>query len=163
MSNGRPVRQANLAKPTGKRPDVVQGLGGELHFRPWLIPSSVEPVELSENVVDREVFQVFLWMLPSQPSLKENQAWKWMEWVTFTSVYSPVFKVLSWKVNKLLKRLELINMNVETALPIIHDSFRYRYCCVSDMMRPVGYLVSPHAAHGASWVWDPWFRVSTKK
>ena len=25
-------------------------------------------------------------------------------------------------------------------------------------MRPGGYVVSPHVAHGAIWVWDPWCR-----
>jgi len=34
--------------------------------------------------------------------------------------------------------------------------FRYRYCCVSVTMRLAGYLASPHVAHGAIWVWDPW-------
>jgi len=35
---------------------------------------------------------------------------------------------------------------------------RYRYCCVSVIMRPAGYLVSPHVAHRAIWVWDPCHR-----
>jgi len=25
-------------------------------------------------------------------------------------------------------------------------------------MRPAGYFVSPHVAHGAIWAWDPWTR-----
>jgi len=36
--------------------------------------------------------------------------------------------------------------------------FRHRYCCVSVIMRPSGYFVSPHVTHGAIWVWDPWIR-----
>jgi len=28
----------------------------------------------------------------SQPSLEEKRAWKWMKWIEFTLVYSPVFK-----------------------------------------------------------------------
>ena len=52
----------------------------------------VEPVELNEIVVDREVFQVLLWVLPPQPSLEENRRWKWMKWITFSFVFSPVFK-----------------------------------------------------------------------
>jgi len=72
-------------------------------------------------------------------------------------------------VNKFLRRLELINTNVETArndLPITHDTFRrirckikfrYRHCCVSVIMQPAGYLLSPRVAHGA--IWDPWCRM----
>ena len=54
-------------------------------------------------------------------------------------------------------------------LPIIHDTFRkkkdvkpvsskfrYRYCCVSVIMQPAGYLTSPHLTQGA--IWDPWLR-----
>jgi len=32
------------------------------------------PAELSEIAVDREVFQVLLWILPPQPSLEEKRA-----------------------------------------------------------------------------------------
>jgi len=78
-------------------------------------------------------------------------------------IYVSLLNVLSWRVNKFLRQIELINTNVETArydLPTIHDTFRrkyvrckirfrYRYCCVSVTMRPAGYLVSPHVAHGA--------------
>jgi len=50
----------------------------------------VEQAELSEIAVDREVFQVGLWMLPPQPSLEqighENES-------SFTLVYSMVFKI----------------------------------------------------------------------
>ena len=72
-------------------------------------------------------------------------------------------------MNKFLRRLELINTNVETArndLPITHDTFRrirckikfrYRHCCVSVIMQPAGYLLSPRVAHGA--IWDPWCRM----
>jgi len=68
-------------------------------------------------------------------------------------------------MNKFFMRLELINTNVDTArndLPVIHDTFRrkqdvkpvfskfrYRYCLVSVIMRPAGYLTSRHLAHGA--------------
>jgi len=68
-------------------------------------------------------------------------------------------------MNKFFMRLELIETNVETArndLPIIHDifrrkqdvkavfnKFRYGYCFVSVIMRPAGYLTSPHLVHGA--------------
>jgi len=37
-----------------------------------------------------------------------------------------------------------------------------RYCCVSVVMRPAGYVVSPHVAHRAIWVWDPWHRAFTE-
>jgi len=40
----------------------------------------------------------------------------------------------------------------------LSSKFRYRCCCVSVIMWPAGYLIRPHLAHGASWVWDPWFR-----
>ena len=52
----------------------------------------VAPAELSEIAVDREVVQVLLGLLPPRPSQEENQAWKWMKWMIFTLVYSPVFK-----------------------------------------------------------------------
>jgi len=51
----------------------------------------VEQAELSEIAVDREIFHALLRMLTSQPSLKEKRAWKWMKWITFMLVYSPVF------------------------------------------------------------------------
>jgi len=40
----------------------------------------------------------------------------------------------------------------------LFSKFMYRRCCVSVIMRPAGYLISPHVGHGASWVWDPWVR-----
>jgi len=40
----------------------------------------------------------------------------------------------------------------------LSSQFRYRRCCVSIIMRPAIYLIHPHVAHGASWVWDPWGR-----
>jgi len=73
MPNGLLVRQALLAKPTGKRP--------RCRLRPrWSNCVSdlawsrlgVEPAELSEIAVDREV-QVLLWTLPPQPSPEENR------------------------------------------------------------------------------------------
>ena len=75
-------------------PEVVQGQGGVTASSTLLGPVLVwsQQTTLSEIAVDREVFQVFLWMLPSQPSLEENRAWKWMDWIAFTLVYSPVFK-----------------------------------------------------------------------
>jgi len=75
MPNGRLVRQDLLAKPTGKRPrgrprpkwsNCISDLAWSRLF--------VEPAELSKIAVDREVFQVLMWMLPSQPSLEENRA-----------------------------------------------------------------------------------------
>jgi len=42
----------------------------------------------------------------------------------------------------------------------VSSKFRYRRCCVSIIMWPVGYLISPHVAHDASWVWDPWSRTT---
>jgi len=68
MPDERLVRQALLAKLTGKRP--------RCRPRPrWSNCISdlawsrlvVEPAELSEIAVDREVFQVLLWMLPRNP------------------------------------------------------------------------------------------------
>jgi len=67
--------QALLAKPTGKR--------SRCRPRPrWSNCISdlawshlgVKPAKLSEIAVDREVFQVFLWMLPLQPSVEEKRA-----------------------------------------------------------------------------------------
>ena len=73
MPNGRLVRQALLAIPTRKRPrcrarprwsDCISDLA-------WS-RLDVEPAELPEIAVDREICQV-LWLLPPQPSLKENR------------------------------------------------------------------------------------------
>jgi len=75
MPNRRLVRQALLAKPTGKRPTRRPTPRGGT-ASPTLAWSrlGVEPAELPEIAVDREVFQVSLWMLPSQPSIEENRA-----------------------------------------------------------------------------------------
>jgi len=48
-----------------------EGLAGH-----GLSTTGVEPAELSEIAVDREVFQVLLWMLPPRPSLEENRVRK---------------------------------------------------------------------------------------
>jgi len=91
--NERLVRQALLAKPTGKwprcrpRPRWSNCISDLAWSR-----LDVEPAELSELAIDGEVFQVLLWMLPPKLSLDEKRAWKWMKWITFTLVYSPVFK-----------------------------------------------------------------------
>jgi len=37
----------------------------------------------------------------------------------------------------------------------VSTKFTHRHCCVSVIMRPAGYLISPHVARGASWLWDP--------
>jgi len=72
MPNGRLVRQALLAKPTGKpsrcqpRPRLSTCISELAWSR-----LGVEPAELSEVAVEREVFQVLLWIMSPQPSLKE--------------------------------------------------------------------------------------------
>ena len=67
------MRQAPLAKPTGKRSrcrprprwsNCISDLAAWSRFR-------VKEAELSEIAVDREVFQVVLWMLLPQPSLRK--------------------------------------------------------------------------------------------
>jgi len=75
MPYGRLVRQALLAKPTGKRPRCrpTPRWNNCISDLAWS-RLGVEPAELFEIAVDREVFQVFLWMLPLQPSLEENRA-----------------------------------------------------------------------------------------
>jgi len=86
------AREVLLTKPTGKRP---RGLS-----RPrWSNYTSdhawshlgVEPAELSDIAVDRGVFQVFLVLLPPQPSQVEKHAIK-IKTFTHYVVYSPVFK-----------------------------------------------------------------------
>jgi len=73
MPNGRVVRQALLAKPTGKRlrcrprPRWSDYISDLAWFR-----LDVEPAELFEIAVDREVFQVLLWMLPIFPRAKSG-------------------------------------------------------------------------------------------
>ena len=78
MSQERLSRQALLAKPSGKRPrgrprprwsNYISDLA-------WS-RLGVEPAELSEIAVDREVFRV-LWVLTPQPSLEEKWARKWV-------------------------------------------------------------------------------------
>ena len=77
MPHERLAKQVLMAKPTGKRvvgrprpgwSDCISDLGW---FR-----FGVEPSQLSEIAVDREVFQVLLGQLPSlvRPSLEENRA-----------------------------------------------------------------------------------------
>jgi len=99
MPNERLVRQALLVKPTGKRPKCRPrpGWSNCVSDLAWS-HLGVEPAELSQIAVDREIFHALLWILPPQQ-----------------------------RVNKFLRRLELINTNRETArndLPIIHDTFR---------------------------------------
>jgi len=70
-------------------------------------------------------------------------------------------------MTKFLRRLEMINTNVERRLEMIclkfiipfagpkdakavSCKFRYRRCCVSVVIRPAGGIISPHVAHGAS-------------
>jgi len=64
MPNERLVRQALLAKPTGKRPRCRPRprLSTCISDLAWS-RLGVEPAELSEIAVDHEVFQVFLWMI----------------------------------------------------------------------------------------------------
>jgi len=60
--------------PRGKpRPRTVQM--ARLHLRPYLVPSWLEPVKLSEMAVDREVFQVLVGMLPlgGKSGMKMNE------------------------------------------------------------------------------------------
>jgi len=75
MPSERPVRQALLAKPMGKRPTRRP--------RPWWSNCisdlawsrlGVKPAELFNIAIDREAFQVLLWMLPPQPSLEKKRA-----------------------------------------------------------------------------------------
>ena len=75
-AHGKVVRHVLLTKTTGKRrrgcprtrwSDYIFDLAGSRLF--------VEPAELSEIVVDREVFRVFLL---TRPSLEEKRAWKRM-------------------------------------------------------------------------------------
>ena len=73
MPNGRLVRQALRAKPTGKRrrcrprPRWSNCISNLAWSR-----LDVEPAELSEITVDREVFQVRLWMLPRNPPQRKS-------------------------------------------------------------------------------------------
>jgi len=45
-------------------------------------------------------------------------------------------------------------------LKAVSSTFRYRYCCVSVIMRPAGYFISAHLAHRAIWVWDSCAKAS---
>ena len=75
MPHERLARQVLLAKPTAKRPrsrprprwsDCISDIS-------WY-HLGVEPVELSEIAVDRDIFQVLLGLLPPRPSLEEKRA-----------------------------------------------------------------------------------------
>jgi len=67
--------------------------------------------------------------------------------------------------------------NIKTArnnLLLIHDTFRRKWwnsdyrsdttigVCISIIMRPSGYFISPHVPLGATWVWDHCCKASTK-
>jgi len=58
--------------PRDSNPDVVQGWSNCISDLAYS-RRGVKQAELSEIAVDREVFQVLLWMLPLQPSLEENR------------------------------------------------------------------------------------------
>jgi len=75
MPNGRVVRRALRAKPTGKRHRYCPRARWSNYISDlaWSC-LDVEPAELSEIAVERDVFQVLLWMLPPQPYLEENRA-----------------------------------------------------------------------------------------
>ena len=91
MPTRRLVRQALLAEPTAKRLDVILGQGGVTAsptlLGPVLVCSQQNYLKLIWCEIDREILQVVLWMLPQQPSLEENWAWKWMKWITLLLVY----------------------------------------------------------------------------
>ena len=79
ISHERLARQVLLARPTGKRPrgrpktrwsDYISDLA-------WS-RLGVEPAELPEITVDREVFRILLGLLPPRSSLQEKGAWWWM-------------------------------------------------------------------------------------
>jgi len=76
-ANERLVRQVLLAKPTAKRPRCRPRPRWSNSISDFAWPRlGVESSEPSEIAVDREVFQVLLWMLPLQPSLEEKRARK---------------------------------------------------------------------------------------
>ena len=83
--------EALLAKPTGKRPRCPPRWRNCISDLAWS-RLGAEQAELSQIAVDRDVFQILLWMLSPQPSLEEKWAWKWMQRVTIALVYPPVFK-----------------------------------------------------------------------
>jgi len=69
------VKLALLVKPTEKQPGYRPrpGWSNYISSLAWSC-LGVEPTKLSEIAVDREAFQVLLWMLAPQPSLEENRA-----------------------------------------------------------------------------------------
>jgi len=69
------ARQALLAKSTGKRPGGLprSGWSDYISDLAWSC-LGVEPAELSEIAVDREVFQLLLGLLSPLPSLEEEWA-----------------------------------------------------------------------------------------
>jgi len=74
MPNERLVRQALLAKTTGKRSRCRSRprWSNYISILAWS-HLGVEPAELPEIAIDLEVFQVLLWMLPTQTSLDEKR------------------------------------------------------------------------------------------
>ena len=87
----------------------------------------MEPAELREIAVDCEVFQVLLELLPSDfPRGKAGMKIIEMNNICLLLFVHWCLKVLSKRVSKLLRRLELINANVETArndLSIVYETF----------------------------------------
>jgi len=73
MFHERMVRQVLLPTPMGKRPrGYPRTRWSDFISEPDWSPLGVEPAKISEIAVDREVFWVFLGLLPLQSSLEEN-------------------------------------------------------------------------------------------
>jgi len=129
MSHKRLARQVLLAKHTGKwprdRPRPSWMTASATLLGPVLLWSQQNYLKLMLTVRYSKISSGFC----PTTSLEEKRAWKWMKWKTFAlfSLFNGVQKCPA-SVSKLLRRLELINANVETArnyLTIIHvhDTF----------------------------------------
>jgi len=77
--NERLPRQDLLTTPTWKRPRSRPRTRSSDNISDLAWPHlGVEPAELSEIAVDREVFRAVLGLLPPRPSPGEKRVWKWM-------------------------------------------------------------------------------------
>jgi len=77
--------------PTGSGPKCSRTRWRDYIFNPAWSRLGVEPPELSEIAVDREVFRVLLMLLPLRLSPKENRARKWVNEHECVGLIEPQF------------------------------------------------------------------------
>jgi len=126
MSQKRATSVGLQSTPTGKRPRWCDYMSDLVWCR-----LGVETAELCENaVVDREVFQVLLGLLPPWISPKEKQAPKWVkEWVCRPTLNPSVYKIMFSLFAKSKCRIQIIKHTwTETCVFVKISSTYQTYC-----------------------------------